>query len=237
MHPLLLVSIALAARNDVPDAVADWADRFDLAYAHFRDVGLAWGADSTVGPDCTPPDSGEPLAIVSSRDDALKALYDADPAAFIAGCQALSHTSWELRIDLQPTDRRVFSPQKVRVLPTQGGRPATEIIAAAVQYGANASKASQVLIAADTALVELTVPCGSAAMFAYEAADLLTALTTAGLSTGDQVAWSECGAAHFNLKPTTWVMAEAQKPREFWGVQFPEARDRARTIINSAEIP
>lgn len=227
---VFLLSIAHAA-TEVPNTVAAWADRLEALYAHYEHVDLAWGPDSEVGPQCGRPEHGVPLSLLSARDDALQARYDADPQAFFDGCLALRHTAWELRVDLKPKDRRVFSPAKVRVLPVAGGQDAAEVLRKAVEYGAIASKASQALIASGDVWVELTVPCGSMAMFAYEADDLVTAL-------GDvtaPIAWSECGQAHYELKTKAWLSEEADKPREFWGLPFPEARDRARKQEATAE--
>jgi hypothetical protein len=225
---LLLVLAALAGRKDIPPAAETWAARLEKAYAHYSGQEFRYGAEGQPWPLCPRP--GADGSIRSARDPILSQRYQADPAAFTRGCEALQVRGWELWIGLHPTDQRLFSPVQLRVSPLPAGRSGLELLQKAVGEGALASRNAHAVVPVGGWLVELHSPCTSSLLLYDEVADLLAAVSPAMGPEPAMVALSPCGQEHFTLHTPAHVREQAARPREYFGLPFPDARYQVRGL-------
>jgi len=228
-------SMAVAS-DDIPGSVQAWSDGFAQAYSHYPSIEPAWEADSDVFPPCPRPGEPIPSAPRSSMTEDHRAAFANDGAAAHAACAALRPGGWRLQVRLTPADQRIFSPLVARVSQVSGSRPAEEVLTELVERGLWAAKGYQALVPIGPYIVELNVPCGASGLFVYDLADAVTslrAIAPGSPALPERVAVSTCGRQAFALRPAAEVIADGKKPREYWGFDFPERRERAKAQGNS----
>ncbi len=225
----LLLAPAWGRGEDPPPVAETWAQRIQRDYAHYQDIEFAFLANAAAGPACPTADHPPPATAAPGDPDPTRARFEADPAAFVAACQALAFESWMLRADLKPVDQRIFSPGWLRIALLPEGIDANQRVRDLVERGALASKAVHIVAPAGRYLVDLHLPCGATGISTYDAADLVKALRTEPAFDVQAVAWSPCGRTSFALREAAELLEAGAEPREYWGLDFPEARDRARS--------
>jgi|GEM_PF-2619403 len=227
---LWLTGLAVAADN-IPGPVQAWSDGLATAYAHYKSVEPAWEPDSDVFPPCPMAREPIPTSPRSSMTEAHRAAREADPSKATAACAALRPGGWRLQMRLTPIDQRIFSPIVARVSEVSPGQTGERVVTELVERGVWAAKGYQALIPVGAYIVEINAPCGASGLFPYDLADAVLAAESAapGAATpSGQVAVSACGRRSFELRTRAEVLEDGQKPREYWGFDFPERRDRAR---------
>ncbi len=215
--------------GDIPAPVQAWSDGLTDAYGHYAQVEPAWEPVSDTFPPCPQPGEPIPDAPRSSMSDAHRAAWAKDATAEAARCAALRPGGWRLQLRLTPHDQRIFSPLVLRVSEVAAGQSAENVVAELVSYGVWASKGAQALVPVGPYVVEVDAPCGAGGIFAYDLADAVAAAMKAvpskGVAPPKQVAVSACGRISFALVSLSDVQEDAQRPREYWGFDFPERRD------------
>lgn len=230
MVTLPLLPLAFAGA-DIPATVQAWSDGLDRAYAHYKSVEPAWEPDSDVFPPCPRPGEPIPTAPRSSMTPDYRAAFERDGATESAACTALRPGGWRLQMRLTPIDQRIFSPIVARVSRVSGTDAAEKVVSELVDRGMWAAKGYQALVPVGPYIVEINAPCGASGLFAYDLADAVRAAHAAAPGSPElpqQVAVSACGRRSFAMHATTDLLEEGQKPREYWGMHFPERRDQAR---------
>ena len=158
------------------------------------------------------------------------ASWEADPIAVSKECGQLAFSSWMLRLDLEPVDRRVSAAGWMRVARSPEGASASDLLRRWHQTGVIAAKYGQVLLPFQDHILDIHLPCAVSYMLDYEISDLVTGLREATATTDpDIILLSRCGQRHFDLLPTSELLARGERETEFFGVRFPEARDQHRT--------
>ena len=232
---LAIILLSTAVAQEPPPASRAWAAHLRAAYAHYEALDFQFLPSAPAGPVC--PDAGgrPPPADAPGVDASFRERFLADPAGVSAACGAMAYDSWMLRANLTPEDQRVFSAGWVRVAPVPEGQDAETWLAQAVYYGAVASRFFQYTVPVDGHLVDLHLPCGATGLAGYEVADLVQALrevTGASIAT---VAVSPCGRTWYALEPADALLAAGKEPREYFGLDFPEVRDRHRSARAKTE--
>lgn len=235
MIPLLMLTVAAA--QDVPADVQAWSDKLALAYSHYASVEPAWEPDSDLFPRC--PTAQHPLYATaagsqpspSPLSDAVQAQLARDPAAVVARCEALRPGDWRLQLRMKPVDQRVFSPLLFRVSHTRGHAPAAPVLAELLDHGLLADTSHIAVIPVGSYLVELSAPCAAGPLIAYELHDAVTAVVAAAPDTPSPppfVAWSPCGQDGYERRTPEDIAADARKPRDSFGLRFPQQRERVK---------
>lgn len=227
MLPLLLLPAALAL--EPPADAKRWADRIRRDYPHYSAIEFQFIPQAPSGPACPGPGLRAPPEGAPGVDEEFRARYTANPDAVVEACAALAFSSWMLRADLTPGDQRIFSPGWLRVVRLPEGVDANARVREMVHDGAVAAKAFHTVAPAGGFLVDLHLPCASTGVATYDIADLVQGLRAAPDAHDVQVvAVSPCGRTWFTLESADAVLQRATEPREYWGMDFPEARERAR---------
>lgn len=243
MIPLLTLVLGSAwAADDAPDEVLAWVDGVEKAYdRHYKTIAPAWEREALSGPPCPRPGEVIPDAPRSSMTAVHRGAFVADPAKAHAACEALRPTGWVLQTKLVPQDQRTFSPLVVRVSRVPKGEKAEDRVAALLDRGAISSRAWQVLIPTGPYLIEVNAPCATAGVFIYDAADAVKMVHDAYPKGApvSRVAWSACGRQAYAWRDVTEVQQDARQPREYWGIDFPDVRDRVlgRATDDAADAP
>lgn len=222
----LIVGSAQAQDQPPPEAVA-WVAKLETAYAHYKSITPDWEASASLGPLCPRPPFPVGAAVQAQLGPEQKALLAKDHAALGAACEAHKPTSWRIRLELLPTDQRVFSPLAIRVGRVESGKKGDAVLEQLLAHGASGSKAYQALIGSGPYIVEINAPCGASGLWAYDLDDAVRAVEavnpTAKIS---RVAVSPCGRLAFTWQTRDDIQTDARMPREYWGLDFPEVRDR-----------
>ena len=227
MLPLLLAQAALA--QEPPADAKAWADRIRRDYPHYSAIEFQFIPQAPAGPACPGPGLPAPPEGAPGVDEAFRVRYAEDPDAVVQACAALAFSSWMLRADLTPGDQRIFSPGWLRVVRLPDGVDAHTRVREMVRDGAVAAKAFHTVAPAGRYLVDLHLPCASTGVATYDVADLVRALRASPDPHAVEVAAvSPCGRTWFTLQSADALLELAEEPREYWGLDFPEARDRAR---------
>jgi len=169
--------------------------------------------------------------------DAHRITFAQNPTAAAKACNALRPGGWRLQMRLTPIDQRIFSPVVARVSQVSGDQTAEQVLTKLVEHGIWSAKGYQAIIPVGPYLVEFNIPCGASGLFAYDLADAVKAAHTAAPgepAMPTSVAVSACGRRSFALHPTSDVLEDGLKLREYWGFDFPERRDQAR---GAAPVP
>jgi hypothetical protein len=225
----LTLTVGPAQAQEPPPEAQQWADRIRRDYPHYQEITFQFLPSAPAGPPCPGPGLRPPPAGAPGVDAAYRARLIADPDGVSAACGALNFRSWMLRADLTSGDQRIFSPGWLRVVELPAGVSGSERVAAMVRDGAVASKAFHAVAPAGRFLVDLHLPCAASGVTTYDIADLVVGLRTApDAHDVTAVAVSPCGRTWFSLESADDLVKRAQEPREYWGLDFPEARDRAR---------
>ncbi|HCH63594.1 MAG: hypothetical protein CL927_02160 [Deltaproteobacteria bacterium] len=227
----ILLMAGLALGEEIPPSVQAWSDGVASYYAHYKSVEPAWEEDSDVFPPCPQPGEEIPSAPRSSMSPVQRTLWQADAKAAAAGCAALRPGGWRLQMRLSPIDQRIFSPLVMRVSAVPDGRSAHTVVSELVDRGIWAARGYQALIPIGGYIVEINAPCGASGLFPYDLADAVLAAEAAvpeGIAKPEVIAVSACGRRAFALQQRDAVVEDGRKPREYWGFDFPERRDRAR---------
>ncbi len=230
--PLLSLSLALGlaparAQDDPPAEVVAWVAKVESAYGHYKSVEPGWEADTLTGPLCPNPAYPLGAAAKAQLGPEQKALGEGDVPALSAACQALRPRGWRVKLELIPVDQRVFSPVVLRVSRAAKGETGDAVLAALLAHGAGGSKAYQAVLGSGPYLVEVNAPCGASGLWAYELEDAVRAVES--INPGApvrRVAVSPCGRTAYAWQDRAAVAADARMPREYWGLDFPEIRDR-----------
>ncbi len=233
----VLLTTAGAHAEDIPAPVQGWSDGLAAAYAHYGSAEPAWEPSSDMFPPCPRVGEAIPDAPRSSMTEVHRALWASDPGKVAAGCDALRPGGWRLQMRLEPLDQRIFSPLVLRISEVAPDTTAEATLTGLVERGVWAAKGYQALIPVGRYLVEVNAPCGASGLFPYDLHDALLAAEQAaptGSAPPKTVAVSACGRQAFQLLTRAEVVEEGQKPREYWGFDFPERRDRAR---GTAPVP
>ncbi len=222
-----------AVAGDIPPPVQAWSDGVAAFYAHYKAVEPAWEPDSDVFPPCPQPGESIPTAPRSSMSLEKRKEWETDPSAGAAACAALRPGGWRLQMRLSPIDQRIFSPLVLRVSAVPEGRTAEGVVSQLVDHGVWAARGFQALVPVGRYIVEVNAPCGASGLFPYDLADAVLAAETVvpgGAPRPGRVAVSACGRQAFELRARDAVVEDGRRPREYWGFDFPERRDRARGL-------
>jgi hypothetical protein len=221
------LGVALAA--EPPDVAVRWVSRLEAATPQAAERSPAWGPEAPAWPLCPLPSAGADGSIRSASDPTLLARWSADPMAVMAACQALTYRSWELWMEVKPGDQRVFAPLRLRVTALPEGVSGPALLRSAVAEGAVADRGGEAVLAVGGYLVEVHVPCKNAALLSLEVRDLVAGLAAgpSPLPVAPNLLWSACGRESFVERPLAEVLEDAARPRSYFGIAFPEARDAA----------
>lgn len=227
------VEPARGAAEGMPPAVEAWADRLE---AHYGPQGATldfhYGPPAPAWPLCPSALPGGDVAIRSARDPELSARFAAEGAQMIQRCQALTYSSWELWVEVKPSDQRAFAPVVLRITHLPDDRDPTALLEELPRLGARATRDSDAAFAVGRDIVELHTSCKTSVLLTYEVGELVAALDqppstpASDVSVSDPILWSPCAVEHFERRDRAWLAEQAAEPRTWFGLSLPEARVR-----------
>ena len=222
---------ALAAFAGSPEDEAKvWASRLRQSLSPLSNVTASFFPSAPFALPCATPTGPPPSGLRTSGMEAARARWEADPIAVSEECGRLAFSSWMLRLDLEPVDRRVSATGWLRVARSPAGSSASDQLRRWHQTGVIAAKYGQVLFPFQEHILDIHLPCAASYMLDYEISDLVKGLREAtAASDPDFILLSRCGQRHFELLATSELLKRGERETEFFGVRFPEGRDQHRT--------
>ncbi len=223
----VLMAVWSAGAQEPPDEVVAWVAKTEAFYKHYKSVEPGWEETAITGPTCPSPAYPLQGSVKAQMSPPAVALWETEPAKVTATCDALRPVSWRVKLELIPVDQRVFSPIVLRVSRVEKGAQADAAIQGLMENGAAGSKAFQALVPSGPYLVEVNAPCGASGLWAYDLADAIDAIESvypAGKVT--RAAVSPCGRIAYAWTSRDEIRESALMPREYWGLPFPEVRDK-----------
>lgn len=230
---LLLAGAALAAGP--PAALVRWGNGLRGVFPHYKAVTGVYEEVGAVGGRCLRPGEPTPPPERHPMDPALRAAREADPAAAEAACAAALIPGPLLQAQLEPHDRRIFAPLVLRVAAAPAG-DADRAVAALLAHGPLTNRSEQALVPIGGWVVEVAAPCQVGGLFAYDLYDVVLASQKLAPEAAPptRIAYSPCASLSYDWLPVSALAERAAQPRELWGLDFPEARDRARAALSGA---
>ena len=221
-----------AAASGPPPALVRWGNGLKSAFPHYQSVKGGYEEVGAIGGRCLRPGEPTPPAERHAMDPARRAARQADPAAAEAACTAALVPGPLLSAQLEPHDRRIFAPLVLRVAAAPNGT-ADAAIEALLAHGPLTNRSEQALIPIGGWVVELAAPCQVGGLFAYDLYDVVLAAQSLvpEAPAPQRVAYSPCASLSYSWLAVDELAARAAAPRELWGMDFPEARIRARAAL------
>lgn len=220
---------AARAADGPPAALVRWGNGIKRAFAHYPEVRGGYEEVGAIGGRCLRPGEPTPPAERHPMDPARRAARAADPAAAEAACAAALIPGPLLTASLQPQDQRIFAPLVLRVAAAPGG-DAAAAIDALLAHGPLTNRSEQALVPVGPFVIEVAAPCQVGGLFAYDLYDVVLAAQQIApeLPAPARVAYSPCASLSYQWLPLAELAERAAQPRELWGLDFPEVRDRAK---------